>query len=270
MEAKKMIIQDIIKKVQDRATWVDYEHTRDVILYGDANKDVDSMGICWVATNKALKQAVEENIHFIITHENFLYVEGTSLYKGVLESRTRKINLCRKNDITVYRLHDGWDQFPEYGVADCLAVATRLPFKERVNNSFYHYAELEMTVREVAQHVADGLAPYGDPCVEILGNPNKTVKSVAMGVGAETNFEKMDRMKADCFIVADDGTENWIAFQWCLDNEIPLIICHHSVNEMAGMDGMVSYFQKECPTIRCKRLTEGYIFTPIISGKTTI
>ena len=101
-----LYIDKIIEEIKKEATWVDYSQTRDVILTGD-NKEVNKIGVCWVATKEALEEAKKQDIHFIIDHENFLYLEHTHMWQGYFQARQDKIKFCKENDITVYRLHDG-------------------------------------------------------------------------------------------------------------------------------------------------------------------
>ena len=67
-----LYIDKIIEEIKKDVTWVNYNQTRDVILTGD-NKEVNKIGVCWVATKEALEEAKKQDIHFIIDHENFLY-----------------------------------------------------------------------------------------------------------------------------------------------------------------------------------------------------
>ena len=39
----------------------------------DENQEVTKIGVCWVATNRVIEQALEKGINFIISHENILY-----------------------------------------------------------------------------------------------------------------------------------------------------------------------------------------------------
>ena len=89
-----MYINEIIEKIEKEATWVDYSQTRDVILTGD-NKEVNKIGVCWVATKEALEEAKKQDIHFIINHENFLYLEHTHMWQGYFQARQDKIKFCK-------------------------------------------------------------------------------------------------------------------------------------------------------------------------------
>ena len=258
-----MKIQDIINHLQERSPWVDFSKTRDIVYCGDTGNDTDKVGVCWVATRRVLEEAARKGITFIITHENFLYQESTSPYLPLLESRRWKLDFCRQNGITVYRCHDIWDRFPQYGISDTFASIIDLPFEERDVRSFYHYANVQMSARQVAQKLADALMPYSCENVELLGNPEAAVHRVGIGTGAITSFEEMHRNGCDCIIVTDDGSNNWIDFQFCLDNGISLIICHHSSSEIPGMDQLDDYLRQQFPQVEFFRLYEGYRFTCI-------
>ena len=257
-----MLISEIISELRKDTPWVNYDKTRDVYLVKNDDLDVDKIGVCWTASMQVLNRAVEEGIHLIISHENFLYVEGTMLYKGYIEARERKIALCKEHNITVYRFHDGWDVFPEYGINDMLCKVIDLTFEKREPLSFYSYANVDnMPVKEVAQKIARALAPYGSDHVEVLGNVDKQVHRVCIGTGAILDLPSMMKGEPDCLVLADDGSCNWIEHHWCLDNDIAVILYHHSVNEMPGIDGMKQYLDKKFRDIETLRLKEGFVYT---------
>jgi len=260
-----MKIKEIIENIHKVTNWVDYDYTRDQILIGDENNEVTNIGVCWVATLDVLKQAKQQNINFIISHENPLYIEGTAIAASILAKRKQKQDFCKQNNITIYRLHDGWDQFPEYGVCDQLAKTINLPFESRDIKSLYQKAILngEYTVEQIAKKVAQGLAPYGSDHVEVLGDLNAEVNILAMGVGAATDTQVMNRMNADCMIVSYDGTCGWIDQQWAIDSNISLIMVHHYTNEIPGIIGMQEYFKKEYPKLNVTYLKENYKYSMI-------
>ena len=107
-----MQIQTIIDHIQSHTPWVDYRKTRDFILIEGGSSEVSQVAVCWVATMKVIEECIRQDIHFIISHENCLYVETTAPYKTMKDLRDQKIKLCQKHQITIYRCHDGWDQFP--------------------------------------------------------------------------------------------------------------------------------------------------------------
>ena len=61
-----MKIKEIINHLESLGKWVNWNKSRDFVYYGDVENEIDKIGVCWVVTNHVLKQAIENNIHFII------------------------------------------------------------------------------------------------------------------------------------------------------------------------------------------------------------
>ena len=254
-----MKIHEIISYLNEKADWVDFSNTRDVVLFGDSNQTVSKVGVCWVATIPAIQQAIQQGINFIISHENCFYQEGTKLPKELIEAKKEKKNLLAKHNICVYRCHDVWDKIPDVGVADVWSSIIGLPFVKRDIKSFNSFAYFNsMSVEEVAQKVATALAPHGQADVTVLGDLTQQVTSCGIGTGAATDVFTLIREKVDCVVLSDDGSTNWIAGQYCIDYGIPLIIVHHSTSEIPGIKKIVGYLEKEFPNISVNYLDEGY------------
>ncbi|MBR0136805.1 MAG: Nif3-like dinuclear metal center hexameric protein [Erysipelotrichaceae bacterium] len=262
-----MKISEIIDHLESLGSWVDFDHTRDLLYCGQTDMDVDKVAVCWVATRKLLQKAAEEGIHFIISHENFLYVESTNPYKGIRESRKWKLDFCRDHAITVYRCHDVWDRFEKYGILDTIASLSNLPFNSRDVRSFYRFADVRMSAKKAAEELLKGLSGHGVDSLQILGDPERMVSRIGIGTGAITDFSVMHKNGCDCVILSDDGSNNWIDYQWCLDNDIPVIIIHHSTAEIPGMKAMAEYLGKTFPSVRFVHLDEGFSFTTVSLNK---
>ena len=178
----------------------------------------------------------------------------------MLESRIRKQKRLKQHDITVYRSHDVWDYVANAGNLDSFKMALNLDFEPRSANEKYSVAYFDkQPVKELAQKVAQALTPYGQSHAEILGDPLKMVSSLAVGIGAACNvFDMLKYPNVECLIVSDDGACNWVEHQYCLDNNISMIIVHHSINEILGMNSMVTYLQKAFPDLMISYLDEGF------------
>ena len=132
---KIMKIKDVIEILKQEGTWVRWNRcTRDRILFGNENQEVTKIGVCWVATNKVIEQALEKGINFIISHENIFYTTGTHMETRLVESIEYKKELLSKGNICVYRCHDVWDSIPEYGVSDVWAKKLGFDFEDRAIN----------------------------------------------------------------------------------------------------------------------------------------
>lgn len=260
-----MEIRQIIERIEKEGTWVDWQRTRDFILYGNAEKEVDKAGVCWVATKKVIKEAIEKDIHFIISHENLFYQCSTSPPAVLRKAVREKKALLDKGDITVYRCHDVWDKIPEYGVAD--QWAKRLGFSfERETGSYLQFARIApMKVAKLAEHVAEALCQDGEDGVWVLGDLEKEVSCISMGTGAATDIFAMLERQTDVLIVSDDGITNYCEGQFALDVGIPMIVVNHAGCEICGIKSMKNYMQEVMPQLETTYLQEGYDFRYIIS-----
>lgn len=262
-----MKIDEIIAALNKNADWVDFNFTRDVVMFGDANQPVNKVGVCWVATMPAIEQAIKQGINFIISHENCFYEEGTMLPKELLEAKRHKQDLLAKHGICVYRCHDVWDKIPQVGVSDTWSSIIGLPFLKRDIHSYNSFAAFEsMSVNSIAKKIAEALAPYGQSSVTVLGNLDKQVRSCGIGTGAATDVFALVRENMECVVLSDDGSNNWIAGQYCIDQDIPLILVHHSVSEIPGVRTMVDYLKNLFTDLSVEYLEEGYQYQIVSNG----
>ena len=255
-----MKIKDVIECLKQEGTWVHWNRcTRDRVLYGDEDQEVKKIGVCWVATNKVIEQALERGINFIISHENIFYTTGTHLETKLVESIEYKKSLLSKGNICVYRCHDVWDSIPNYGVSDVWAKKLGFDFRDRIINSYYQYADIpKQTVSQLATHVANVLKDDGEEGVYVFGDVNKEVSHLAIGTGAATNIFDMLEFNPDVVIVADDGINNYKDAQFAIDNDLPMIVVNHAGCEIGGLKNMVNYFNDKLPDLDVEYLDEGF------------
>lgn len=254
-----MYISEIISFLNENAEWVDFNYTRDVVMFGDPNQKVSKVGVCWVATIPAIEQAIKNGVNFIISHENCFYEEGTMLPKELLDAKKEKMELLAKHGICVYRCHDVWDMKPDVGVSDVWNSIIGLPFDKRELRSYNSFATFDsMTVKSIAKKIASALALHGQSSVTVLGDLNKEVTSLGIGTGAATDVFALVRKNVECVVLSDDGSNNWIAHQYCIDQNIPLILVHHSVSEIPGIKTMAGYLKNRFSDISFEYLDEGY------------
>ena len=254
-----MQAKDIIKHLEDAGTWVNRQHTRDVVLAGDPEVEVKKVGVCWMMTSKALNQAIAAGVNFIITHENPFYEASTIHHQLYMQSADAKRKLMAENNICLYRCHDVWDKIPEVGIADVWAKTIGLPFDKRELKSFNSYAHFPATpVEEIAKKVAAAVAPYGQEAVQLYGDPKQLVSSLVIGTGAaiDINNMLMDQ-HADALVTSEDGCMSYGGVQYCLDNNIPVIRVNHAQSEIAGLESLVEYLKTNLG-VPCEYLAEGY------------
>lgn len=259
-----MKIKQITDFLSKNAHWMNPNETRDILLCGDAEWDVSSVGVCWVATNRVIDQAIEKGIPFLISHENPFYHFATAPKRLAHLSVQEKLSRLREHHIAVYRCHDAWDMMPEVGVADVWAKSLGFDFTRSVSSYIQHADIEEQTVEELARHVAECLKPEGENGVYVFGDISKRVSRLGMGTGAATDiFKMLDERPCDVCIVADDGISNYYQAQYALDQDLPLIVVNHSCCEIAGIKSMASYLERNLPELKVSYLDEGYTITYI-------
>lgn len=259
-----MKIKEITSFLSKDAYWMNPNETRDILLCGDAEQDVSRVGVCWVATNQVIDQAIKRQISFLISHENPFYHFATAPKRLAHLSVQDKMARLREHHIAVYRCHDAWDMMPEVGIADVWAKSLGFDFTRSVPSYIQHADIKEQTVEDLARHVARCLKPEGENGVYVFGNVKKRVSRLGMGTGAATDiFKMLDTRPCDVCIVADDGISNYYQAQYALDQDLPLIVVNHSCCEIAGIKSMASYLQQQLPDLEVSYLEEGYTVTHI-------
>lgn len=239
----KQTVKDIIKQLQPTNNWLNLNHTRDRLLIGDENQTVNRILVCWVATNKIIDYAQKNQFEMIVSHENPFYLSSTNLptclYNAIIEKKKK----METSHLSLYRCHDLWDLYPEYGVRDIWANMLHIPL-EKPTNSFHRYSIIgNYQLEDIIKKLLHSIYPYGESGIELVGDINQEVHKIGFGTGAVTNVFEMYDNHADCMIVSNDGINTWQAIQWANDYHIPLIIVNHYTSEAAGIESLSHYIQ---------------------------
>ena len=258
-----MKIQEIIDYLQTQGTWVNWNQSRDIVLFGETNYEINKIGICWMMTNKALAKAIKEKVNFIITHETAFYEAATAPRRLFYESAQKKKELLKQNNICLYRCHDVWDKIPKVGIADVWSKVIDLPFEPRELTSYNSYAKFSpMSIQEIALKISKALTPYGQDCVQIYGDPKRLITSLVIGTGAAIDINTMLQPGVDAVVISEDGSLTTQDVQYCLDNDIGVIRVNHAQSEIPGMHSMVAYLQEKF-LLDVIYLPEGYDMTSV-------
>lgn len=259
-----MRIEEIIQNIEKQEPWVNKNRTRDHVLFGDEQMEVTKIGVCWIADMNAIREAVNRDIHFIITHENPFYLESTQPLTRIMEACKIKKALLEKHSICLYRCHDGWDLFPHYGVADTWAQVLGFAFEERTSvTQLYHFANIDLTAGETAKQIAEKLVQFGENGVTIIGDPEQRVTRLGIGTGAATSVYDMLEGGADCCLVSDDGFRSWAEAQYMLDINCPMLIVSHGISEIPGLMHMVEFLKQSYSNVYY--LSENYNYTSVVA-----
>lgn len=254
-----MKIQDIIFHLENQGEWVNRRKTRDHLLIGNDQTEINKMIVCWVPTKDIIQKAIDEHYHFIICHENPFYLDSTFMHSAIIDATKDKKSLLENHQITIYRCHDLWDLYPAYGVLDMWLKLLHFNNHKTINQGFYKIIyNVNMATQDLAIHIKKYIALYGENGIEVIGDLNKHIDNLAIGTGDITDVFEMTDLNADACLVSDDGINNWVSVQWCMDHHIPLIVVNHRTAENAGMLGMKNYLNHIFPDLYIEFLTNNY------------
>jgi putative NIF3 family GTP cyclohydrolase 1 type 2 len=221
----------------------------DGLKWGSLKVEMRGVVITWMATCDVIQQAIELGSNVIITHEPTFWnhwddddeFEGDPVY-------LKKVTLLKRQHINVYRVHDVWDNFPDYGVAarwaDALGLGNRVAF----DGTIPVHAIEPQPLADFAEHVRSVMKL---PVLRMTGDPESTIERVAVGVGAWGGLHfvqlAMDQ-DADAFICGE--SIEWQAIRYAQEANFPVLTTNHFVSEHYGMLGLTDFIRERFPDLR--------------------
>lgn len=240
------------------ASWVNWEDTKDIFMFGDPELEVKGIAVTWLATDAVLSKAAKMGLNLVISHEGAFYPDFSEAESEKLHFEQKR-KLLRDNGITLLRCHDTWDRVPEAGIPDAWADFLGFRSEPRPVNSFYKLCDVSgLSVAEVAGRVLEKTKPLGQNVVNVMGDLHQKVSRMAVGTGAITRLPDMHKLGADIILATDDGTHTTYCGLWSLDLGIPVLTVGHATAELPGMMAMVPYLEKLYPGIRVEYLPCGF------------
>lgn len=259
-----MTPREILEHFKALSPWVNWEKCNDAIRYGDPDRKILRIGTGWTACIGNLSAAARDGCDLFIAHENpKLNAEKNNATLANYDKRRQEI--MDTVGMTLMNLHDTWDHFPEYGIREGFAHLLGLerlvceldyihPNRTEVTTggkSIGLYQIEPVTLGDFCKSALDNMKKVGECCLKLHGDPEKVVKTVAIGVGCHIPGNQAFEAGADVLIMVYDR-----AMQ--LSVRIPLeesgantIIIEHSTAESWGMHTMTKYLQKQFPQISC-------------------
>lgn len=244
-----MRAQQIMDHFQQVGTWVDWDRTCDLFLFGNPEVEVSGIATAWIPTNHAIQEASEAGCNLFITHEPAFY-PGYEEMPTTQELIRKKEKLLEECGMTLMRIHDTWDRMPKVGIPDAWASHLGFRTEERPLDSFYKICLLDgLTVEATAQHVLEKIRPLGQDTVLVFGDRKKRVNRMAIGTGAITVLPFMHELSPDVILATDDGMNFWTGGHWAVDIGCPVIIVNHATSEKPGMQAMATYLNDKFPDV---------------------
>jgi len=224
-----------------RADWVNRETTVDTFKFGDPDVAVRSVGVTWMLTMDAIDAAERLMVNFVVTHEPTFWT-----HRDVVDevrdhpAYLAKVRRLEETGLTVMRLHDCWDWWPEIGIAASLAKRLGLTLIETGGHNAKVYAVDAPTTLDVfARFVRDRL---GMDAVQVMGDGAAPVARVGSCFGMSGGLARLGAyvdMRPDVIVAGE--LINWQDVRYLQDNRLPLILTDHAASENPGMKSLAKF-----------------------------
>jgi putative NIF3 family GTP cyclohydrolase 1 type 2 len=262
-----MTVTELREHFVERAYWIDPEKTVDQVIIGDGGKEVATCLVTWISSFSAVRTAVYSGVDLLVTHEPTFYEHGNELneadFDGIAGEKKRFIE---ETGLTILRLHDTWDRWPDVGIPWAWARFLELPGPPAADDggefpSLQQRYDIEpIPLERFAASIAKKTADIGEPLVQVIGNPAQIVSKVGIGTGCACNIDVYRGLGCDVSIVCDDGSSYWKGIQEAEDGEHPVIRVNHGTSEEPGMVSLTEYLNATFDTIQATHLPHGATF----------
>jgi len=224
------------------------------VLYGAAERAVDRLTVCWMATAEALEEAGNAGSDLIVTHESLFYPIGAVPEAGATHdweawrTNRQRMRILDSSGATLLRVHMTLDEICVFdGFADLLELGA--PVEVDGLAKVYEIApcSLEHLIARVKQRV--GLttlrvcAPKGlDQIVHRVGLPWG-----GLGLSVNVLYQHFLIEKGCDVFIAGEGDNYGARFAGELG--IPTIETDHEVSEQPGLRRFAEMLRKEFPQV---------------------
>jgi putative NIF3 family GTP cyclohydrolase 1 type 2 len=233
--------------------WVDAQRTVDTVKCGDPSRPVRKAGVAWFSSIWDIREAIRTGCDLLIVHEPTFWEHHAAERSwrnrgpGVAKSK-----VLADSGLVILRAHDTWDNWPEIGIRDSWAKHLGLTKRLREGTSLRWHALYEIpeaTLRGFAQQVADRIRPLGEDSVQVIGEPERRVSRVAVGVGCAVPDQEMVEFGADVLVMCYDGASYWATRERLAEMGAAILTVEHGTSEMPGMMSLRDHLARQFPAV---------------------
>ncbi len=178
--------------------------------FGDPATEVRGVGVTWMPTAEALREAAGQGLNLLVVHEAWWFDAQHSPWHADLPAWSKPVNLGRlrlltEHGLCLYRCHSNWDARPGDGVADRIGPALGLE-REVARGRFTRVFEVPpVGLGALAGRVKERL---GLPAVRFFGDPAREIRRVAPLIGGfggnqHSIPEEVHRLGAEAVVTGD-------------------------------------------------------------------
>jgi len=261
-----MNTRQILDHFYRTCAWVDPQTTVDRVIFGDAEKPVRTVLTTWISSMAACREAARRGVDLLITHEPTFWSHGNERVNPDDSTALAKAQVLEEAGLTVLRLHDSWDLFPEIGMpfawAQFLGIPTP-PVAISANRYQHRYDIAPLPAGEFAQQAAEKTAQLNEPVLQFAGDPERIISRIGLNTGCACDTWEYERLGCDLFIVCDDGSSYWHSIRHAVDGHYPVLRANHGTSEEPGMATLTGYLQTTFPELQVEHLPYAGSYVPV-------
>ena len=239
-----MKAREIREHFLQHADWVDRDRTVDTFKHGDPEVEVRSAAVMWMLTNEAVERVRELGANLVVAHEPTFFGH----FDDAEEVKDDPVYLAKRRrldeaGLTVLRIHDSWDVWPEIGVGASLARLLGLRLAQERDPVRRCYAVEPTTLEGFARSVR---AKLGMDAVSMMGDPGRMVRRVGLAFGMIAGIPSMQAflaMKPDVILAGE--LCHWRDVRYLEDAGAALVLTDHAASENPGMKSLAQFLEKQ-------------------------
>jgi len=220
------------------------------IMYGKSNKKVVKILLCWMISEKAIKEANKNSCSHIITHESLFYPYNTDLRKKENKEylkwdiNKKRIALLNEYNITVIRIHGTLDkiiildQFAKsLGFTNCIkedGFVRIYKIKPISINILIETVKKKLKLEHIRAAIPDGY--------------NKKIEKIGLpwgGLGLFVNVDFQQKLINEGIDVMIGGESDSYGMIFSKEIGIPFVETGHEISENIGIAKFSNILEKE-------------------------
>jgi putative NIF3 family GTP cyclohydrolase 1 type 2 len=212
----------------------------DKLIIGNLDQQVTGIVTTTFPTIEVINKAIKAGANMIISHEAAFYThDDQPAYLKESDVCKYKTDLITKNNIAIWRFHDGWHVHKPDGIT--WGNLVKLGW-----DKYYNPATPKIVTLPQAMSLASVIAllkkKINAPQVRVIGDLNKPCKTIYLAMGSVLSSDQIpDIQKEKPDLILSGESREWETCQRVRDGltmglNTKLVVLGHAASEEAGMD----------------------------------
>lgn len=261
-----MTIQEAIAAIVAGIPGAPFPDTVDTVKIGDTTQPITGIFVTFLTNIEIIRQAIQQNINFIITHEPTFYNhrDETDWLADDAVYQTKR-RLLAEHNIVVWRFHDYLHTLqPDITI---VGMCRELGWEAYMHPAEYYRCQIPpTTLGELVAYLKSrlGLATVrvvGDlamPCQHIAVLPGFPPHHIQMGLFGHPEVEVLI-----CGEVHEWETSEYARDAGLLGQRKALVVMGHAASEEPGMKWIIPWIESRLPGVPIQFIPTGQLFQAI-------